>query len=186
MFKLYLMIKENEKMDIRTAEAVQMAVKEYADEEPMLFYDEKGKPYFKNSDIKLSVSHSGIYWGCILGKGRCGLDIQEMRECNYLALADRFFTVKESEYVKEHGINGYYQVWTMREAAAKYSGQGFFMRERPELVGEDGNLKDQSVIDGKKVYYHWEGIDKEYMVCWCSEKEDECVSIEVMKYGEGV
>lgn len=98
-----------------------------------------GKPFFTSSaadGICFSISHSGGLWACILGSAPCGLDIQKMRPCRQEAIARRYFSASEQAYVKQEGLSGFYEIWTRREALAKYTGAGFFgmAEERPVLA----------------------------------------------------
>ena len=95
-----------------------------------------GKPYFDNLDIYFSVSHTDGLWACLMGPVNCGLDIQVIKPCNYLKIAGRFFSAAENAYVRSQGLEGFFALWTRREAAGKYSGRGFFA-DLPELV-QDG------------------------------------------------
>ena len=99
----------------------------------------KGKPYFENIDTHFSISHSGNLWACLIGPTCCGLDVQYIKPCKFNNIAGRFFSQKEAEYVKQFGLEGFYDIWTRREAYCKYTGEGFF-GDIPELVDERGLL----------------------------------------------
>ena len=73
-----------------------------------LLRTEKGKPFFKDSDIYFNISHSRNIWACLVGRSCCGLDIQYIRPCSYQKLAGRFFSETEQQYVSEKGIDGFF------------------------------------------------------------------------------
>lgn len=85
----------------------------------------KGKPYVKNhGGIYISASHSGSYFVCLIGNVPVGVDIQEYRKANTGAVGRRYFTREENEFISEKGSDGFFQLWTMKEAYAKYTGNG--------------------------------------------------------------
>lgn len=91
---------------------------------------DKGKPYFENSGIHFSISHSGDIWVCLFANFNIGVDIQIMRDGALEAIADRFFTEEEAETVRNEGKTAFYRIWTTREACGKYAGTGFALPEK--------------------------------------------------------
>jgi len=85
---------------------------------------ENGKPYFTGSPIHFSVSHTGSVWACLISRFNVGLDIQEERQVDCNRLAARIFTREEQEYVLQHGLSSFFDVWTFKEACVKYLGTG--------------------------------------------------------------
>lgn len=139
----------------------------------------KGKPFivFRDSGRKvprlhMSVSHSGEFWACVLCSRCCGLDLQQIKMIDYEKLSARFFTENENNYVKRAGLQGFYALWTRREALAKYTGLGFFgMRaERPELVDEECRPVRTAVWDGRSVIFEEIEAPEGYMAVWCTEE----------------
>lgn len=81
---------------------------------------------YSKGEILLSVSHTGPYWFCLAdaaGNGRLGLDLELDREIAYAGIASRWFPVEEQRYVALKGRRGFLQLWTAKEALAKYSGK---------------------------------------------------------------
>ena len=143
---------------------------------------EKGKPFIVYADsgkavsaVYVSVSHSGGYWACVVSDRACGLDLQEMRTAAAERLADRFFTPLEGRYIREAGLKGFYELWTRREALAKYTGLGFFgmSGKRPELVDSEGWPAEHVIWDGKKVVFQKLQAPEGFMAFWCFEEEKE-------------
>ena len=99
----------------------------------------KGKPFIEGLPVHYNVSHTGTMWMCIVGPEECGLDIQQVKECDYEKIAARHFTAEEQAYVNIRGLDGFFRIWTRREAYGKYTGQGFY-GEMPDFVGPDGEL----------------------------------------------
>ncbi|MBE6030086.1 MAG: 4'-phosphopantetheinyl transferase superfamily protein [Clostridiales bacterium] len=93
---------------------------------------EYGKPYIADKDIEIgfSISHSGNYWGCIVGDEPVGLDIQVVEDrCGISAIAERFFSESENDYLKREdergfGLEAFYDIWVRKEAYIKLTGRG--------------------------------------------------------------
>ena len=107
-----------------------------------LLVSKDGKPYFAGIDLPFSLSHSGDYIVCLFSSYVCGVDIQEKREASYIEIAERFYLRHEIDYVKENGLDGFYDIWTRREAYGKMTGIGFFC-DHPSFVDENLNLRSK-------------------------------------------
>ena len=110
--------------------------------DPLIKYAAKGKPYLSESNVKFNISHSDDYWVCIIGNKECGIDVQKYKSSNYKRIVSRFFSERDMEYVEAKGITGFFELWAMREAFAKYTGEGFFGK-MPEFVGENQSLLEE-------------------------------------------
>lgn len=135
-------------------------LKECGVKKPQLLRTDKGKPYIergssctseneKSQDLHLSVSHSGEYFLCIIADRPVGIDVQERKDSNAEKIANRYFTDLEKEYVKENGENGFFTVWTRKEAYSKLTGEGLAeiirgteVLEREDVVFTDFQLED--------------------------------------------
>ena len=85
-----------------------------------------GKPYLSGGPC-FSISHTGNIWVCLVADYNIGIDVQiEKTNVKFEDIAKRFFNEREQGYISEKGIQGFYKVWTAREAYAKYTGEGFF------------------------------------------------------------
>lgn len=120
---------------------------------PDIYRTSKGKPYTnvtKNGQqVHLSVSHSGSCFACILSEVPVGIDIQQIRRANIDKLSRRYFTQEEQHYVREHGEDGFFRLWTRKEAYAKLTGLGLeeIMRKTAVLNRKDIEFTDFR-IDG--------------------------------------
>lgn len=86
---------------------------------------DKGKPFVAGyEDVFISVSHSRDVFACALNDKETGIDIQHERKINVMKTACRYFAKDEQEYVKEHGKDGFFRLWTRKEAYSKYTGRG--------------------------------------------------------------
>ena len=89
-----------------------------------IFRTRRGKPYFKEVPIEFSVSHTGNLWVCLMDLEPVGVDVQEIRECRSDKIAERYYTQDEQAYALAMGESGFFQIWTRKEAYAKYTGTG--------------------------------------------------------------
>ena len=107
--------------------------------------NEHGKPFFKNCpDIKFSLSHSGEYAACAVSGGNgsstgsgspagngssadIGIDAEQFGDSKHvLAIAKRYFTANEYEYVKNSSDikAAFFRLWTRKESLLKAIGTG--------------------------------------------------------------
>jgi len=97
----------------------------------------EGKPYFENLDVEFSVSNTGPMWMCLLDRKPCGIDIQEVKSCKHESIAERHFSKEEFEYVKLWGEEGFFDIWTAKEAFGKYTGKN----------NDGGRRDDNNIFD---------------------------------------
>lgn len=81
-----------------------------------------GKPYAKNLPVHFSISHSGDIAVCAVSKNEIGVDIEKIRTVNPRTY-ERFCTKSEAEYIST-SENGFFEVWTLKEAYFKCIGTG--------------------------------------------------------------
>ncbi|RYD82667.1 MAG: 4'-phosphopantetheinyl transferase superfamily protein [Sphingobacteriales bacterium] len=85
--------------------------------------DEFGKPYLKNIDLKLSISHSGKFVTVLLSNKDCGVDIQEI-EPNIERVAKKFISTEEWENIGEDDrLDIIHVFWSAKEALYKFYGK---------------------------------------------------------------
>lgn len=87
-------------------------------------YDAFGKPYLKNSDLYLSISHSGDYSAVIVSKaGPVGIDVERLKD-RIFRIKDRFLSAEEAKHIGEtHSLEKLYIVWGAKEALYKIHGR---------------------------------------------------------------
>ena len=127
--------------------------------------EENGKPYFKNSDISFSLSHSGdisVAAICDEKDNIVGVDVEKIIDRgNIDELAERFFSNAEKLDFLEHGKTpkAFFEIWTKKEAYAKMTGDGLSI-----LIKE--HSRSSKNIDS--VYFEYYNILKEYSLSICS------------------
>lgn len=144
----------------QTEELVRRSAELYIKEEKMklgtvsgqILRAQRGKPYFKEVPIEFSVSHTGSLWVCLMDEEPVGVDVQEIRKCRSDKIAARYYTPDERAYVKEMGESGFFQIWTRKEAYAKYTGEGITKEIMYVSTLRDASVEfiDFSVKEGVK------------------------------------
>lgn len=95
-------------------------------EVPELEEEADGKPYLRDhQEIGFSLSHSGDYVLCAVGRGAVGADIQK-REPLKTDISARFYTDAERRYMSccSDALMAFYHVWVLKESYVKYTGKG--------------------------------------------------------------
>lgn len=135
-----------------------------------LEYFGRGKPYFSDINLKFSISHtskrkksnleinknkfSKTIWGCVVSDCEIGLDLQFVRQVKYSEIAEKYFSEFENEYINKYGVDGFFQIWTRREAIGKAVAEGFFINDN-EFEGSVG--KNLELL--QEVKYHDKNLE---------------------------
>lgn len=109
----------------------------------------KGKPYV-DADVYISVSHSENHFVCFIGERPIGVDIQKERKANIAKISRRYFTDEEIQYVESYGAEGFFRLWTRKEAYCKYTGLGLeeVLKGTPVLDRVDVEFTDFQLEKG--------------------------------------
>ena len=93
---------------------------------PEILVTERGKPYFANSPWYFSISHSKNYVFCALSQKPVGIDAEELNRKIRLELAEKMLSrVERQQYdVAEDKALALLTFWVLKEARAKYTGEG--------------------------------------------------------------
>ena len=130
--------------------AVQKAVQEFLEDPAVrVVYDAKGKPTVEDAKQPrfISITTTGAVMLCVLSDTPVGIDGERLdrfgpdTKTDYIALAERFFSEDEADYVREGGEGEalrFVRVWVRKEAYVKLTGKG--------LV----DFPNFSVIEGEK------------------------------------
>jgi 4'-phosphopantetheinyl transferase len=137
----------------------------------------KGKPYFKDYKVEFSISHTDKLWVCLMADFPVGVDVQKVRSAGYEAIAKRFFSSSEQEYISKFGQSGFFEVWCCKEAYVKYTGQGFGGQgfSTFSVVDDTGSLTKnvQETCMFSFVFPKELEISTEIMGAICAEKKEE-------------
>jgi len=109
-----------------------------------LKYNTHKKPYF-DSGVDFNISHSGDRVICCgMAQGIIGIDIEQIKTINLDEYPD-YFTQNEWDYIYNHAdrFEGFFNLWTRKEAVLKAIGTGFHTPLNSvdvveDVVGYDG------------------------------------------------
>lgn len=114
------------------------------EEEPVLLGE--GKPVFQNApEVHFSISHSAGFVVLGFGNRELGVDIERVKRAN-LKVAKRFYTKEEYAYLletkEEEQGDGFFRIWTGKEAVVKAAGCGLSVSPKGFCVlGEEAELE---------------------------------------------
>ena len=100
-----------------------------------------GKPFAENKIMpRFSISHSAGTIAVIFSFLEVGIDLEAERPVNILALARRFFSREEAEFLEtSQSLDDFFRLWSCREAAIKADGRGLGALLDVTKVGCGGN-----------------------------------------------
>ena len=115
---------------------------------PEIAVAERGKPYFVNSPLHFSISHTKHHVFCALSDRPVGLDAEEMDRKADLRLAERILSASEKRHFDAAADKQacLLRLWVLKEAAAKLTGEGLrgfpnhtdFDPDDPRIMETDG------------------------------------------------
>ena len=117
---------------------------------PEIRYMERGKPYFADSPLHFSISHTPRHAVCVLSERPVGVDCEELDRNINLALAEKILSPSELQQFRqaEDPRRALLTFWVLKEASVKCSGEGLrgypnhtaFSLDDPRVQETDGCL----------------------------------------------
>ena len=104
----------------------QMYRTHFGQEMPPIAIAPRGKPYFENSDVQFSISHTKTTVFCALSHKPVGIDAEQIDRDIRLELAHKILSAGEmAQFLKaEDRRTALLRFWVLKEAAAKCAGTG--------------------------------------------------------------
>ncbi len=129
--------------------------------------DDNMKPYFENSTLHFSLSHSGDYAACALSDKAVGIDIEHELKYNE-KLAGRFFSEAEQAFLNASCDKDrvFARIWTAKESALKFWGIG--------LQKKLSDIDTQCSADYSIFYNETESVT----ISVCTDKPYDYINIE--------
>lgn len=137
-------------------EMVNEKAREYFENpEVEVVYGSRGKPSVKGIDKKyVSVTTTGAVMVVVFSDKPVGIDGEYMgrfvtdNHPDYLAIAERFFTDEEAEFVRDNDGDpvAFAKIWVRKEAYSKYTGKGL------------SDFSNFSVTDGERLLTKVNGV----------------------------
>ena len=115
---------------------------------PEICRTDRGKPYFLDSSVHFSISHTPKRVFCVLSDRPVGIDAEETDRKVNLALAEKILSPREKEcFLKaEDKRTTLLKLWVLKEAKAKCSGEGLRgFPNQTDFSPEDSRVQE---IDG--------------------------------------
>ena len=115
---------------------------------PQISLMRRGKPYFENSPVHFSISHTPRHVFCVLSDRPVGIDAEEQDRQVKDNLAERILS--DAEYARygqaadKHAA--LLRLWVLKEAAAKLTGEG--LRGFPNTTDFDPDDSRIRIMDG--------------------------------------
>ena len=139
-----------------------------------------GKPYFKNSQVCFSISHSKGRVVCAVSDGeKLGVDTEcaEISDEKAKKLANRYFTKEEAELI-ERSPDKFKGLWCEKEAVTKFFGKelSIFLKKMREsekniFATEDGEIGENYTVH----HFSW---DKNPVIL-CSEHKNSTIIFKI-------
>ena len=124
---------------------------------PEIQTTDRGKPYFPDSNLHFSISHTPKHAFCVLSEHNVGIDAEEQDRNINLRLADRILSPAEKAQYEAapDPRSALLTFWVLKEAAAKLSGEGLkgypnhtdFSLDDPRVTQIDGCIV--AVLEGE-------------------------------------
>ena len=134
-------------------------------------YNENGKPFFENSNIHFSISHSHDFVACGISDQQIGVDVEKIKDCN-IQVVKRFF--HDNEYDLLSGIDDkllqnrlFTQLWTMKESIVKAKGQALALNLK-NYNFRCSNLKILPNFE-TKLKFDCINLGNEYILSYCGK-----------------
>lgn len=130
-----------------------------------------GKPSISNKqNIKYNISHSYNWIICAIDKNAIGIDIEMIRDINFL-VAKRFFGKLENAYISSSKISirneSFFRIWTIKESYIKAIGKGLYMRLNSFDI--DLDKKVNNCIYLNEYYIKEYELDSKFKIAVCSK-----------------
>ena len=131
--------------------------------------------------LMYSISHTDGVWGCLVSETNVGFDIQIKRDADIIKIAKRFFLEQEARYVKEHGADGFYDIWTRKEACVKYFRTGLARDIKSFSTVKDGKLAERIELRDSLCYVNSFDLRDDIKCAYCSDMGGDDIWIKELK-----
>ena len=113
---------------------------------PEILVTERGKPYFRDSDLHFSISHTKNHAFCVVSQQNIGIDAEEMGRPVSPKLAKHVLSPTEfARYeASDDPDDTLLRLWVQKESYAKLTGRGW----GNYLYETDFDAENVQIIDG--------------------------------------
>lgn len=118
-----------------------------------------GKPLVTSHPVHVSISHSGRVFAMAITKDNIGIDIERHKpRKNMTTMIEEYFHPEEARYyatlpTDEERLAFFYDLWTKKEAYAKYLGLGLgYKFSADNFVEDDKNISTTTFTHNDVIY----------------------------------
>lgn len=125
-----------------------------------------GKPFFTDPALpRFNYSHAGGLILLGIGSSDLGVDIEIRKKNNAVRISERFFSPEETDYIRVCPEERFFEIWVIREALGKYTGEGIqaFSRIAIDPEKETVSFEQRNFVDvwrGTYGNYHMAAVGK--------------------------
>ena len=149
-----LVLESSPNREVRHATLLNAVREFFNNPEIEIEYTRKGKPELKGINRYISVTTVEDKMICVISENRVGIDGEHLSrftgetKTDFPAIAERFFTEEEAEYVRDGEDTGvrFAKIWVRKEAYSKYTGKGL------------ADFSNFSVNDGERFFGKVNGV----------------------------
>ena len=126
----------------------EMYREETGEELPPILKTDLGKPYFADSPLHFSISHTRHHAFCVLSEKNVGIDAEELDRKVHLSLAEKALSGGEKAQFDAAAdkAKAFLTFWVLKEAEAKLTGEG--LRIYPNHTNFSLDDPRVTIIDG--------------------------------------
>jgi len=168
-----LMQRSDKNLSLASEYLLSYAAKTYGLEKFTLCYDINGKPYFADSKLQFSLSHSCERVMCAIGIDEVGCDVERVRKINQ-DVTQRYFCKEEYEqFLAPEGSSErqelFFRLWTLKESFLKAVGLGMRLPLDSFCINVSGKVPTVRQSVNENLYYFKEYTpDDGYKYAVCS------------------
>ena len=129
-----------------------------------------GKPYIKGCDnLHFNVSHSGLWVVAALSECAVGIDIEEKKAFDFLAIGERFFAAEEIQALLHASdqLDYFYLIWTMKESLIKHVGMGLSLPLNAFSIRTDSENGSFTFYEDECYWFQPYAIHDDYKMAVC-------------------
>lgn len=154
--------------------ATRCLIKEILGIEPEIDYLETGRPVLRNSNYRISISHTQCYVAIALSRNQqVGIDIEYPSE-RVGRVYDRFISMEECSFIPEaHKIKYYTLIWCLKEAMYKLYDEKSVIFNRdlkcmPFVLQDEGTVEAIYCVQNNiSLQYRYMTTNEFYLVYHC-------------------
>lgn len=145
-------------------------------EKTIIYYNEFGKPFLKDSEKVISISHSNDLIAVIIGKHKkVGIDVEKMSN-KIGKVAYKFLHTIELQNIDTENIFQLYLHWSAKEALFKVYGKKDLYFNK-NLIVDQFKFTNPGILSGlimkdemkESFVLNYFTIKEDYLVVWCSK-----------------